>query len=84
MRIIELCLEIAALCEKYEEKSWERSFKRFAEQLEHDDVKVVGRSIMSVYAGMGSFNDLAFNKGGDNDRLDNLRHMLFKEVLDGL
>ncbi|MES2702451.1 MAG: hypothetical protein V4649_07425 [Bacteroidota bacterium] len=88
MRTIEICFEIAELCEKYGD-AWSHTFTTFGWEFENGDVPAVARKVTHIYGGMGSFNDLVLHKdgrmvGADNDKLDMLREELFQEIIKNL
>lgn len=73
------------LCRANDEPSFSKAFHYFADALEHEEGREVRRKILSMYGGMGSFNDLVFHKDGkplgkENDELDVLRRELYKQI----
>lgn len=83
--LIEICNQIADLCNKNYAKEWAICFYQFADELKFDDWNVTKRKIKSVYAGMSSFNDLVLQKDGiifgkQTEVLSVLRTKLYKKL----
>ena len=81
-----LTYEINQLLEAFNKTEWKKTFTYFINELnaiESDaEIKSLAREILSIYKGMGSFNDLVLQREDrmpvyENERLDNLRKTLF-------
>ncbi|MEK8181232.1 hypothetical protein WMW71_12845 [Flavobacterium buctense] len=85
MTVREYCIEIYKLLNEVGEIHWAKSFKIFISELEESEDKSIYRKIISIYGGMGSFNDLVLYKNGilcrkENDELAKLRSELYLEI----
>lgn len=85
MTVKEYCTEIQKLLIEVEEFNLAKSFGSFISELEKSEDNSVYRKIISIYGGMGSFNDLVLYKNGilcrrENDSLSELRHGLYNEI----
>ncbi|WP_415896099.1 DUF6966 domain-containing protein [Neptuniibacter sp. PT34_22] len=63
------------------EKNWAKSLERCQKELNNDSVYVCNK-ILSMYGGMGSFNDIVLYKDGqplmkENELLDDLKTDLY-------
>lgn len=64
------------------ESQWAATFDYFLKKIEGENIDVTRREILTIYAGMGSFNDLVLYDNGrvlrlENIKLDGLRQRLF-------
>jgi hypothetical protein len=85
--VITICQDIADLCKRNESEDWAGCFYLFVDKLENEEWSIVKRKIISVYGGMGSFNDLVLHRNcvplwKENDELQRLRSKLYKAVTD--
>lgn len=85
MNVKEYCVEIYKLLIEVEEFDWAKCFENFILELEKSEDKSVYRKIISIFGGMGSFNDLVLYKKGilcrkENDTLSELKKGLYNEV----
>lgn len=85
--IVKTLEEIAALCAAHGSDDWAGSFRYFVEQVKKNEWDSAKRKILSVYTGMGSFNDLVLHENGKplgkaNDSLEKFRESLYKQVTD--
>ena len=85
MTVKEYCTEIQKLLIEVEEFNLAKSFGSFISELEKSEDNSVYRKIISIYGGMGSFNDLVLYKNGilcrrENDSLSELRNGLYNEI----
>ena len=85
MTVKEYCTEIQKLLIEGEEFNLAKSFGSFISELEKSEDNSVYRKIISIYGGMGSFNDLVLYKNGilcrrENDSLSELRNGLYNEI----
>lgn len=66
------------------ENNWRDSFLNVLRVIENDgDLKEIARRVVSVYGGMGSFNDLVLSRDGkmlinENDILESLKHSIYE------
>jgi len=83
-RIPEILNALGRLLEQVNEADWARACKQLATDYERDP-QTARRSILALYGGMGSFNDLVvYDEAGrvlvdENESLDKLRSMLHEE-----
>lgn len=77
-----ILIEIKEILINAEEFNWVKSFDGFIRQIKDDNEKNSAKSILQIYKGAGSFNDLVLYKDGivckaENDKLEELRHSLY-------
>lgn len=77
--------EIIEVLEEAGEDNWKRTFQHYLKDYDTMELDSLKRSIIRIYGGMGSFNDLVLSKDGklcikENNILDKLREKLFKEA----
>ena len=85
-RIEELLQQITDLLIRFGEERWGRTMSRFLEEFKNAPVDTA-RRIQSIYAGMGSSNDIVLQVDGrmpreKNEMLDRLRSELFTLVVE--
>ena len=73
--------EIVSILRAGGNENWLRSIENFRAQMEDDPIATPPR-ILSIFGGMGSFNDLILYKNGqplskENEQLDRLRSKLY-------
>ena len=80
--IKDLLIQIGTLLERFNEDSWSNAFKRLVIEYQEQPTETRGR-IISLYGGMGSFNDIVLYHQGnvvqsENDELDRMRSRLYQ------
>lgn len=85
MTVKDYCVAIHKILMEVGELNWAKSFHNFILELEDAENKTVFRKILSIYGGMGSFNDLVLYKNGtlcqkENEALSELRKGLYDEI----
>lgn len=86
MNITKYCIEIAQLLESVGEEKWINQFTYFITQSQVSENVDLCKQILSIYKGIGSFNDLVLYKNGklcyyENETLDLLREKLYTEAI---
>ncbi|WP_177735115.1 DUF6966 domain-containing protein [Flavobacterium inviolabile] len=79
------CIEIQKLLTEVGELNWAKCFENFISELELSKDNSAYRKIISIYGGMGSFDDLILYKDGvlcqkENDTLHTLKKELYKKM----
>jgi hypothetical protein len=82
-RIPEILAELSTLLRRADQADWAKACERLASEYGHDPNET-RRTILAMYGGMGSFNDVVLYQGGavlvaENDALDRLRSLLHRE-----
>jgi len=85
MNIKNYFVEIFNLLNSVEEDSWSKEFESLITGFESFEKKDLLQRVAKMYGGFGSFNDLVLYKNGkvcfeENQKLDELRKMLFEEL----
>ena len=85
MKVQEYCIEIKKILTDVGESNWSKAFESFILELNETEDNSVYRKIISIYGGMGSFDDLVLYKDGilckkENDDLYKLKAGLYTEI----
>ncbi|MPT34533.1 MAG: hypothetical protein E2604_05495 [Flavobacterium sp.] len=85
MTVKDYCVAIHKILMEVGELHWAKCFSNFISELEAAENHTVFRKILSIYGGMGSFNDLVLYHNGtlcqkENEALSELRKGLYTEI----
>ncbi|MEO4005023.1 hypothetical protein [Flavobacterium sp. CAU 1735] len=86
MTVKEYCLEIQKLLTEVGELNWAKCFENFIAELEVSKDNATYRKIISIYGGMGAFDDVVLYKDGvlcqkENDTLYKLKKELYTQIV---
>ncbi|WP_300492256.1 hypothetical protein [Flavobacterium sp.] len=86
MTVKDYCLEIQKLLTEVGELNWAKCFENFISELEVSNDNVTYRKIISIYGGMGAFDDVVLYKDGvlceqENDTLYQLKKELYTQIV---
>ncbi len=77
-----IIIDILGILENSDDKEWVHTFQYFLSNIEDNNIESIKNEIKTVYAGMGSFNDLIVYRNdqiliNENNELDFLRKKLY-------